>query len=432
MANMNLGAKPMMMMQGQPNNPFNNNMMAPAPPSSNVVATNMGAPHLPPTSNPLAGPPPPSIMTSNNNSNNNNNHPAFAPPPTNGVQNGAQSNLLAAKQMAPNQFAPANSMPPLPPMVSTVHPSQNGPPTMMNAPSDMTPKPTQILPSPPTSIQQPQQQQQQPPQNNFPQAVQAKPPLSFSNVNAPMMMPPQQLPAPSQNFPPNTGPQPMVNPSNFPPMPGMPPMPNQHRMANPMGPPHHPQMQPGYPLGGMPQQPSMNSNYPPQPGMQQGMYPQQQQQPGFPTSPLGPPANAQKRLDPDQMPNPIQVMAENQKSFGGVFSTAQVGQVPPLVTTKFITQDQGNSSPRYIRSTMYSVPATTDMMKQSAIPFALIISPFARLAEQEMTPPIVDFGEIGPIRCIRCKAYMSPNMQFIDAGRRFQCLLCKATTEGKF
>jgi protein transport protein SEC24 len=24
-----------------------------------------------------------------------------------------------------------------------------------------------------------------------------------------------------------------------------------------------------------------------------------------------------------------------------------------------------------------------------------------------MTPPIVDFGEIGPIRCIRCKAYMS-------------------------
>lgn len=141
------------------------------------------------------------------------------------------------------------------------------------------------------------------------------------------------------------------------------------------------------------------------------------------------PAAQQKRLDPDQMPNPIQVMAENQRSCGGVFSTLQIGQVPPLVTTQFITQDQGNSSPRFIRSTMYSIPATTDMMKQSAIPFSLVISPFARLADQEMQPPIVDFGEIGPIRCIRCKAYMSPYMQFIDAGRRFQCLLCKATTE---
>lgn len=51
--------------------------------------------------------------------------------------------------------------------------------------------------------------------------------------------------------------------------------------------------------------------------------------------------------------------------------------------------------------------------------------------EEEHPPPIVDMGEIGPIRCIRCKAYMSPFMQFIDGGRRFQCLFCKATTEGK-
>lgn len=130
------------------------------------------------------------------------------------------------------------------------------------------------------------------------------------------------------------------------------------------------------------------------------------------------------------MPNPIQVMAENQKTCSGIFSTAQVGLVPPLVTTKFITHDQGNSSPRYIRSTMYNIPVNAEIMKQSAIPFSLIISPFARLGSQEMAPPIVDFGEIGPIRCIRCKAYMSPYMQFIDAGRRFQCLLCKATTEG--
>lgn len=122
-------------------------------------------------------------------------------------------------------------------------------------------------------------------------------------------------------------------------------------------------------------------------------------------------------------------MAENQRAMTGPFVTSQPGLVPPLVTTKSITQDQGNSGPRFIRSTMYNVPATADMMKQTAVPFALIISPFAKTLEGEIIPPIVNFGEVGPIRCIRCKGYMSPNMQFIDAGRRFQCLLCKATTE---
>lgn len=154
--------------------------------------------------------------------------------------------------------------------------------------------------------------------------------------------------------------------------------------------------------------------------------------PQYPTTPMSPMGGVppQRRLDPDQMPNPIQVVSENQRSNGGVFATNQVGLVPPLVTTKYVTQDQGNSGPRFIRSSMYSVPATTDMMKQSAVPFALVLSPFAAPMEQELSPPIVDLGEIGPIRCIRCKAYMSPYMQFIDAGRRFQCLLCKATTEG--
>lgn len=55
----------------------------------------------------------------------------------------------------------------------------------------------------------------------------------------------------------------------------------------------------------------------------------------------------------------------------------------------------------------------------------------ARHVDQEYPPPIVDFGQLGPVRCIRCKAYMCPFMQFIDSGRRFQCLFCKATTDGE-
>lgn len=70
-------------------------------------------------------------------------------------------------------------------------------------------------------------------------------------------------------------------------------------------------------------------------------------------------------------------------------------------------------------------------MKQTAVPFSIVISPMARTVDQEYPPPIVNFGDLGPVRCIRCKAYMCPYMQFIDSGRRFQCLFCKATTDGK-
>ncbi|KAL7291984.1 hypothetical protein TKK_0014270 [Trichogramma kaykai] len=148
-----------------------------------------------------------------------------------------------------------------------------------------------------------------------------------------------------------------------------------------------------------------------------------------PTGNYAPSAQAQRRLDPEQMPSPIQVIQEDQRTKGGVFATNQKGLVPPLVTTKFIVEDQGNASPRFIRSSVYNVPATADMVKQTQIPFSLILSPMAQIEEGEFEPPIVDMGELGPVRCNRCKAYMSPFMQFIDAGRRFQCLLCRATTE---
>lgn len=134
-----------------------------------------------------------------------------------------------------------------------------------------------------------------------------------------------------------------------------------------------------------------------------------------------------RTLDPDQMPSPIHVIEEDQKNNGGYFETKDKGLTPPLVTTNFITRDYGNASPRFIRSTMYNVPATPEMMKQTGVPFGLVISPFAKVEEGEIDPPVSDFGESGPVRCVRCKAYMCPFMQFIDGGRRFQCVFCKVS-----
>ena len=65
-------------------------------------------------------------------------------------------------------------------------------------------------------------------------------------------------------------------------------------------------------------------------------------------------------------------MDEDQRANGGYFDTREKGQAPPLVTTKFITRDFGNASPRFIRSTMYYVPATDDMRKQTGVPFGIV------------------------------------------------------------
>ena len=58
------------------------------------------------------------------------------------------------------------------------------------------------------------------------------------------------------------------------------------------------------------------------------------------------------------------------------------------------------------------------MMKQTAVPFSMVITPFAELVEGEHPPPIVDMGPTGPVRCCRCKAYMCSFMQFVEGGRK--------------
>ena len=32
--------------------------------------------------------------------------------------------------------------------------------------------------------------------------------------------------------------------------------------------------------------------------------------------------------------------------------------------------------------------------------------------------PLIDYGEEGPFRCYRCKAYVNPFMNFVDGGTK--------------
>ncbi|KAI5726271.1 hypothetical protein M8J77_026255 [Diaphorina citri] len=264
------------------------------------------------------------------------------------------------------------------------------------------------FPPQPSGLQQPGFPPQPQSQSGFPPQPSAQPGF-----------PPQ--PSGQPGFPPSQGPGQGFPQQNFPQQPGFPPMPSQQKFAPQQSPP------------GFPPQPG--SGYPQQPGYPQGPggYQQQQQEfspPGMQYPNTRPQPTAQKKLDPDNMPSRIQVMQDDRKGRSGEFRTDQRGGLPPLVTTPFTVQDQGNCSPRFVRSTMYSVPTTADLMKQVSVPFGLVISPLARVAEGEMEPPEADFSQSGgPVRCGRCKAYMAPFMQFVDGGRRFHCPMCKATTD---
>ncbi|XP_067634469.1 uncharacterized protein [Eurosta solidaginis] len=143
----------------------------------------------------------------------------------------------------------------------------------------------------------------------------------------------------------------------MPPKPGQ--MPPQHPMQQPFGGHEQHGLQPGYPL-------------------------QQPRAPGGYLCQMMPPTQTEQALMPSQPPMP--------------------GQPP-------IPGRPGYNAP------LYCIPATTDLLKTTALHFTRTIS------------PIVNFGELGPTRCNRSKPYMSPNMQFVDAGCRFQYLMCKVTTK---
>ncbi|XP_060569226.1 protein transport protein Sec24C-like [Ruditapes philippinarum] len=350
--------------------------------------------------------------------------------------------------------------------------SMGGPPSGMRGPPSSMGGPTSNMGGPPSSMAGPQGYIGGPPNSMGGSNVISQPSDSYTTPATSGYGPPQGM-QPSGFPPPQTSmgqPRPGMGPPGGsmqrPPM-GMPPVsstPGSFGQGfggpSPMG-----QTQPGPPIS-MPG-PGYNqpSGFPPMtgvgpgyqaPGAQEmshgqfGGAPQPQFNQGFPgTQPLRPGAPGmppggmqpggmqpggmqqppQKKLDPDQMPSPIQVIEDDKRNRSGVFNTASKGGVPPLVTTQFTTQDQGNCNPRFLRSTMYNVPCTSDMLKNSHIPFALTISPFAKLQDDENPPPIVNLGELGPVRCKRCKAYMNPNMMFIDGGRRFQCVFCGAATD---
>jgi protein transport protein SEC24 len=130
------------------------------------------------------------------------------------------------------------------------------------------------------------------------------------------------------------------------------------------------------------------------------------------------------QLTPDDLPS-VPASRDTAQRFylNNVYPTFE-RHVPPPATVSFVAFDQGNSSPKFARLTMNNIPATLEALHTTGLPLGLMLQPLAPLQAGELSIPVLDFGETGPPRCRRCRAYINPFMMFRSGGNKFVCNLC--------
>ncbi|KAI5306168.1 COPII coat Sec23p-Sfb3p heterodimer component [Ascosphaera pollenicola] len=132
----------------------------------------------------------------------------------------------------------------------------------------------------------------------------------------------------------------------------------------------------------------------------------------------------QGQVDPEQIPSvPLTRDGAYQYYTANVYPTME-RLLPPPATIPFVTHDQGNSSPKYARLTLNNIPSTAETLSSTALPLGMILQPLAPLDAGEQEVPVLDFGDVGPPRCRRCRAYMNPFMTFRAGGNKFVCNMC--------
>ena len=91
----------------------------------------------------------------------------------------------------------------------------------------------------------------------------------------------------------------------------------------------------------------------------------------------------------------------------------------------------GNCNPRFMRCSLGHVPLNKDILKETRIPLGVMLCPLAKpaCATGEAGLSLVDFGDDGPVRCTRCRAYVSPFAKWGDGGASWTCALCGGVNE---
>ena len=146
-------------------------------------------------------------------------------------------------------------------------------------------------------------------------------------------------------------------------------------------------------------------------------------------TPTGPGVSAQGKVDPEQIPSIPRSRDEPAKYYLDHVYPTMEQHLPPPGAIPFVAYDQGNSSPKYARLTLNNIPSSSEALKSTALPLGLVLQPLAPLQAGETPIPVLDFGEIGPPRCRRCRAYINPFMTFRSGGNKFVCNMCTFANE---
>lgn len=147
-------------------------------------------------------------------------------------------------------------------------------------------------------------------------------------------------------------------------------------------------------------------------------------------APLGLPRrpNAKPRIDPNQIPSPVQIQLKDEATYSQpdyYYGTCNMSETLPLASTNFKTLDQGNCNPRFMRSTLQSIPQTHDLVNDTSLPFGLILQPFALTHREDAAIPVVPLKGGSITRCNRCKAYINPWCRYTQGGKKYSCNLCQ-------
>ncbi|KAF9346231.1 COPII subunit [Mortierella sp. AD094] len=86
-----------------------------------------------------------------------------------------------------------------------------------------------------------------------------------------------------------------------------------------------------------------------------------------------------------------------------------------------------NCDPSYKRSTLNAIPANSQLLQKSRLPFGLVITPYRSVKEGDEPVPVVSDSIIA--RCRRCRTYINPFVKFVEGGQRWKCNMCFTLNE---
>ncbi|EPZ36347.1 beta-sandwich domain of Sec23/24 [Rozella allomycis CSF55] len=141
------------------------------------------------------------------------------------------------------------------------------------------------------------------------------------------------------------------------------------------------------------------------------------------------PNQSRPNVDPDMIPSCLTVFEQEQRYFNGNLYYTGTGDVPPSSMIEYVSVDQGNCRPQFMRLTCGNLPSTADLALASSIPLGIIIQPLAEVGDEEMPIPVVDFGSSGIVRCSTCQGYINCFVRFSEGGRKYKCNLCGKDNE---